>query len=377
MIRRGCNKRLLTHAILGLFLLSLSEAGTAQSCVGAQALTTALDIVRIKAVGDIVLGSNWPTSYYPPGFDAQMQTRLKEMLGDADAMFGNFEGALTTYAESTKNTRSGSMYAFRMPPRFARLLSNAGFNVLHISNNHTFDFGETGFNDTIAHLADAGILTVGEKDKIALQHIEGVTLAWIGFSYSWRHNEMRDADKLAELIHGAHAQADLVIVSIQAGAEGSDALRVIDAEEIYLGENRGNVFAFARHAVDLGADLVLGHGPHVVRAMECYRGKLIAYSLGNFIGYGALSSKRAAAISVILDIKLAKNGQALAFDVLPVVFDNEKLPLIDPHHLARYLINDLSRLAPLTGSVRFSTIADGYQQYRDWLVAAELVDLLR
>ena len=159
MIRRGRNKRLVTRAVLGLFLLTLSGAGIAQSCVGAQPLTTASETVSIKAVGDIVLGSNWPTSYYPPGFEAQVQTQLKEILGDADAMFGNFEGALTTHAVSTKNTRSGSMFAFRMPPHFARLLESAGFNVLHISNNHTFDFGETGFNDTITHLADAGILT--------------------------------------------------------------------------------------------------------------------------------------------------------------------------------------------------------------------------
>ncbi len=362
---------------LGLFFSITSRSGIAQSCQNQDVLPTASDVVTLKAVGDIVLGSDWPETHYPSGFEEQTQAQLKRVLGSADVVFGNFEGTLTTHSVSTKIVQSGTVFAFRMPPRFARLLRGAGFDVLNIANNHTFDFGETGFSDTLAHLADAGVLTVGERSKITLHKVKGVTLAWVGFSYSQRRNDMRDTASLAELIQEARKQADLVIVSIQAGAEGNEALRVVDREELFLGERRGNVFAFARRAVDLGADLVLGHGPHVLRGMECYKEKLIAYSLGNFVGYGALSIKRAAAISAILEVTLAKDRRTVAFNVIPVKFNSDKLPELDENGLARYLINDLSHLSPLNGTVRLPVATDGYARYQVWLSSAALTDMLR
>ncbi len=361
---------------LGLLLSVTSRLGNAQSCQEQAVSPAASEVVTLKAVGDIVLGSDWPQDHYPEGFAERTQAQLKQVLGSADAIFGNFEGTLTTHNVSTKVVRAGTVFAFRMPPRFARLLRDAGFDVLHIANNHTFDFGETGFSDTLANLAEAGVLTVGERNKITRQKIKGITLAWVGFSYSQRHNDMRDMTKLKTLIQDARKQADLVIVSIQAGAEGNEALRVVDREELFLGEKRGNVFAFGRGAVDFGADLVLGHGPHVLRGMECYKGKLIAYSLGNFVGYGALSIKRAAAISAILEVTLAKDRRTLAFNVIPVIFNSDRLPEPDESGLARYLINDLSRLPPLNGTVQLPVTTDGYAKYRTWLSSAELADIL-
>lgn len=277
---------------------------------------------------------------------------------------------------ANKIPKPGAVFAFRMPPHFANVLREAGLGVAHISNNHTYDFGETGFLDTLSNLTTANILTIGDKDQVALQTVNGITLAWVGFSYSTRHNPMQDLGKLAELVAAARSQAKLVIVSIQAGAEGSDALKVLNREETFLGENRGNVFAFARRAVDLGADLVLGHGPHVVRGMENYRGKLIAYSLGNFVGYGALSIKRAAVLSTVLRVTLSEAGQLLGFDVSPLRFDEEKFPTIDADELACHLINDLSNQSPLNSSIRLSVTEDASARYREWLGEAGLLKTL-
>jgi len=111
--------------------------------------------------------------------------------------------------------------------------------------------------------------------------------------------------------------------------------------------------------------------------MECYKGKLIAYSLGNFAGYGALSIKRAAAISAILEVTLTKDRRTVAFNVIPVKFNSDKLPELDENGLARYLINDLSRLSPLNGTVRLPVATDGYAKYREWRAEAALTNILR
>jgi poly-gamma-glutamate capsule biosynthesis protein CapA/YwtB (metallophosphatase superfamily) len=353
-------------------LVFLPVTAPASTCVPESPSSADSQAVTIRAVGDIVLGTDWPASNYPADFEVRAQAGMRRVLGQADVVFGNLEGALTNHNVSPKKPNGNTVFAFRMPPRFAGLLRGAGFNVLAIANNHTLDFGERGLADTLTHLSRAEVVVIGETDKIVLQKVRDVTLAWIGFSYLDRHNNVRDLDKLAELVLRARPLADLVIVSMQAGAEGSDYLRLRDQEETFLGEKRGNTFAFARKAIDLGADLVIGHGPHVVRGIECYKGKLIAYSLGNFVGYNALSIKRAAAVTIVLEVKLSKQGQTLGFDVTPLKFNEERFPQPDPDALASYLINDLSRLAPLNGTVLLPVPEAGRGRYLEWLKAEGL-----
>lgn len=376
MSKKNPGRFVVAVTILGLLHVSPSMAGNLESCLPGASPPASMETVTIKAVGDIVLGNNWPRGGWPPGYERDTERRFKRLLGNADAVFGNFEGALTTHGISPKKPREGAVFAFRMPPRFAGLLKNAGFNAIAIANNHTFDFGLTGYRDTVSHLSRAGILIVGEPNRVTVQKLGGVTLAWVGFSYLQHHNHIGDHERLAALIDEARTLADLVVVSIQAGAEGSEALRVGDRDETFLGENRGNIFAFARRAVDLGADLVIGHGPHVLRGMECYQGKLIAYSLGNFAGYGSFSIKRAAAISAVLEVRLAKNRETIGFDILPIRFDEHKLPEIDPDKLAHYLINDLSSRPPLNNNIQFTVSHDGEAKYRRWLNAAELAKVV-
>jgi poly-gamma-glutamate capsule biosynthesis protein CapA/YwtB (metallophosphatase superfamily) len=220
------------------------------------------------------------------------------------------------------------------------------------------------------------MFAVGLPNDIVYQEVKGVRIAWIGFSYLGMHNSIYDLGELVRLVHQARRYAKIVIVTFHGGAEGSDALRVVDAQEMYLGEKRGNAVQFARTAVEAGADLVLGHGPHVLRGVECYRDKLIVYSLGNFVGYQAFSTKRAAAVSMILDVTLDEEGRLRRVEFHPIRFTGEHLPETDPRRRALYLLNDLSQKPPLQneGTVLPGPMdADsGYRAYQSWLRKQDL-----
>ena len=359
-----------------LVCLALGKNAYAMQCGASPSFSESRETFTIKAVGDMVLGTTWPEDRIPPDVEHRFFDGVAQTLSGSDIVFGNLEGTLTDSEETTKDPSRGTQYAFRMPPRFAGVLRDAGFNVLSLANNHSSDFGPSGLQDTVNALNNHGILAVGLQNEIVYQEIRGSRIAWIGFSYLGLHNNIHDMDEVARLVSEADRKATLVIVTFHGGAEGSDALRVIDGKEEYLGENRGNLVRFARTAVESGADLVLGHGPHVLRGVECYWQKLIVYSLGNFVGYQAFSTKRAAAISVILDVTLDEDGWLRRVEFHPVRFTGEHLPTIDSRRRALYLLNDLSQKPPL--EVEGKIIPDSlegdarYKAYRRWLRAADL-----
>ena len=357
-------------------MVIFSTSAIAMECGASPSFSDSREMFTIKAVGDMVLGTTWPEDRIPPDVEHRFFDGVAQTLAGADIVFGNLEGALTDSDETTKDPSRGTQFAFRMPPRFAGVFRDAGFNVLSLANNHSSDFGPGGLKDTVNALRAHGILAVGLQNEIVYQEIRGFRIAWIGFSYLGLHNNIHDMEEVARLVSEAERNATLVIVTFHGGAEGSDALRVTDSEEKYLGENRGNLVRFARTAVESGADLVLGHGPHVLRGVECYWQKLIVYSLGNFVGYQAFSTKRAAAISVILDVTIDEDGWLRRVEFRPVRFTGEHLPTIDSRRRALYLLNDLSQKPPL--EIEGKILPDpaqgdaSYKAYRRWLRAADL-----
>lgn len=350
--------------------MALTTPSYGMECGASPSFSQSRETVTIKAVGDMVLGTTWPEDRIGPGVETRFFEGVADELAGSDIVFGNLEGALTDSDDTHKDPSRGTQFAFRMPPHFGGVLREAGFNVLNLANNHSADFGDSGLDDTQRNIRENGMFAVGLKDDIVYQQIRGIGIAWIGFSYLHRHNSIHDLDLVSRLVRSASESANLVIVTFHGGAEGSDALRVYDAEEMYLGENRGNVVQFARTAVESGADLVLGHGPHVLRGVECYWQKLIVYSLGNFVGYGAFSTKRAAAISTILDVTLDQDGWLRRVEFHPIQFNGEHLPEIDPLKRSLYLLNDLSMLAPLEveGKVLEGSLDDdtNYRSYLTW-----------
>jgi poly-gamma-glutamate capsule biosynthesis protein CapA/YwtB (metallophosphatase superfamily) len=297
--------------------------------------------ITIKAVGDVIPGTNYPDYRLPGDRNELLPTEVRGYLQRADLVFGNFESSLTNYPNSSKAVGSGQVFAFRSPPEYAQLFADVGFDVFNVANNHAMDFGAVGFQDTQNHLAAVGIKTIGNKNQILYQDIQGVKVATIGFAPYDFYNAIQDLDTTKSLIAEARKNAQLVIVSMHSGAEGTGALNVRNETEFFFGENRGNSIAFARTAIDAGADLVLGHGPHVPRAIELYNGKIIAYSLGNFLGYRTLSTAAQTGYSMILEVKLTPKGNFAGGRVIPVHMDEQGIPHIDQYFrtvgLLRYL----------------------------------------
>ncbi|MBF2034848.1 MAG: CapA family protein [Leptolyngbyaceae cyanobacterium T60_A2020_046] len=284
--------------------------------------------VTLKAVGDMIPGTDYPGDRLPA--DPTLLFRgVQQYLGEVDIVFGNFEGTLTTQPDSAKDISRGMTFAFRTPPAFAAVIQQAGFNVLSVANNHSWDFFEAGFEDTIAHIQQAGMYAVGRKDEIVLVPVRDQTLAFIGFSYLDEHNTLHDLAAATALVQRANAQADVVIISVHAGAEGTDALVVRDQTEYFFSENRGNLVQFSRAMIDAGADLILGHGPHVPRALELYGDRLIVYSLGNFLGYRTLSTVGPLGASMILQVQLTTQGEFVNGRIIPAALDLDGVPTID------------------------------------------------
>lgn len=298
----------------------------------------------IKAVGDMVPGTNFPNaSRLPKGGASVLFQKVQPLLEGADLLFGNFESTFTNYPKTRKNTKRKLVFAFRSPPSYAYDFQQAGFDILSIANNHSNDFFHRGFKDTARAIEAAGMAQTGIKGEITYIERNGITIAFIGFSYLSFHNSIHKLKESAALVQTAAQNADVVILSVHAGAEGNKALRVSNRDEMFYRENRGNLVRFSHTMIDNGADMVIGHGPHVPRAMEVYKGRLIAYSLGNFMGYKVFSIRKYTGYSLVLQARLAKNGRFLGGKIEPVRLTRSGIPYPDDKGASIGLIRELSQ----------------------------------
>lgn len=304
----------LINRIIRLFVASLMLVltGAATACTAAEEA----DRVRIKVVGDIVL-----PEYIPD--PSMVFNGVREAL-KADILIGNLEGPITSHLYSPKDTKRLNMFAFKFPPAVApRLLREAGFTILHVANNHSNDYGEIGFSETLQHLSDVGLEYTGLKGQILYHKYGAATIAVIGFGYAVTQNSVNAIHEAVALVKEARRHTDFVIVTMHAGAEGEGALYVRNRKEIFLGENRGNLVLFSHAMIDAGALAVIGFGPHVVRGIEYYKGRLIAYSLGNFVSAGDLSTSGTMRYSAIIELVFAlKDPSLVQASIIPVVFIN-------------------------------------------------------
>ncbi|MBP0020087.1 MAG: CapA family protein [Cyanobacteria bacterium SBLK] len=300
------------------------------------------ETIAIKAVGDTILGTNFPSNQLPAN-PASLFNNVQSLLMGADFLFGNFESTITTYPNSAKVPVSGRVYAFRSPPSHAKVLQQAGFHILSVANNHSHDFTQQGFRDTMRYIQAEGMQAVGAKGQIVYTEANRIKVAWIGFSYLGYHNSLNNLGQAAALVKQADANADIIIISVHAGAEGSNALHVRNQTETFYSENRGNMVRFSRAMIDNGADLILGHGPHVPRAIELYRERLVAYSLGNFIGYRTLSASGPKGYSLILEVQLDREGKLIQGNIIPLHLNGEAIPFPDPEKRTIALMQRLTR----------------------------------
>ncbi|MCU0307106.1 MAG: CapA family protein [Thermoleophilia bacterium] len=271
--------------------------------------------VRIAGTGDIVMGS---LPYGLPADGGRSFFRDVDPLIDGDVVVGNLEGTLATGGSSKcGDTFSPNCFAFRTPPSYSRWLKQAGFTVMNLANNHSYDFGAQGQRETLAALRRVGLKWTGLPNRYVVQTVDGVRVAVVGFAPYEYAPDVRDIPAARRLVARAAKDADLVVVTMHAGAEGDDQQNTRPGTEEYLGENRGDVMAFSKAVIDSGADLVIGHGPHVLRGMQFHRGRLIAYSMGNFGGYEVFALGGPRSTSGVLQVELRPDGTWVRGRVAP------------------------------------------------------------
>ncbi len=310
---------------------------------------------RLIAVGDVMPGTEFPdTGYLDPrlsndaGPEAVLGTDLVGILRSGDVVFGNMEGVLWDEdVPPTKSCRDPSLcYVFRSPERYAGLLAQSGFTVMALANNHSGDWGAEGRAATMAALARNEIAYAGLDDADArtasLTLESGVRIGVAAFAPNRGTLNLNDLDAALRVVRSLADEHDVVLVSFHGGAEGSKYTSLPKERETFHGENRGDVYAFAHAVVDAGADVVIGHGPHVPRAVEVYEDRFIAYSLGNFWTYGRFNLTGVNGLAPVVDLVLAADGHLRSARIHSARQEGRGGPKPDPTGGALALIAELT-----------------------------------
>ncbi len=262
-------------------------------------------------VGDIMMGSNYPDAgALPPHDGHELMKEVEPILKSADVTMGNLEGVLMDSGGTPKTCRDPKVcYVFRTPERYVQNLFQAGFDVMSVANNHSGDFGEQGKQHTKKALEAAGINYAGQDTKpFVIFEKNGTRFGFVAFAPNTGCANINDIAAAKKIVAKLDSLCDVVIVSFHGGAEGPQFQHVPRATEVFYGENRGNVYQFAHALIDAGADIIFGHGPHVTRAVEVYKNRFIAYSLGNFCTYGGINVSGVSGLSPIIKVYIDRKG---------------------------------------------------------------------
>jgi hypothetical protein len=322
--------------------------------------------VRLAFVGDINLGTTTLPDGVPPDSGRGLLDNARPSLV-GDLVVGNFEGVLADTGTSVKclapltlqekrrrpkgDTVSvrirSNCYAFRTPTMLAPRLVEAGFTHMNLANNHANDLGPTGRQSTEATLRELGIRLYGPLGQISVDTIRRgdslTTLALVGFTtYPYAYN-LLDIERSAAVVDSIRPMVDLLLVTFHGGTEGVKALRTGEAAESLGREPRGDLRRWARAVIDAGADAVIGHGPHVLRGVEFYRDRLIAYSLGNFATYRGFNLSGPLGITAVLQLEFSPDRTLRSARLSPMRQLPRQGPTVDPDREAVHLIRRLSK----------------------------------
>jgi hypothetical protein len=292
-----------------------------------------------------------------------------------DLVVGNFEGVLgdsgTTYKCGAEGRKVGGStpgtvrtdepgprrrkgkpperrlcYAFLTPTALAPRLLEAGFTHLNLANNHASDFGPEARLTTEGIFDTLGIRHYGPLGSIAIDSVragDSVTaVAVVGFSTYPYAYDLLDIAHSAAVVDSVRRMADLLIVTFHGGAEGAKALHVPETAESLAGEPRGDLRRWARAVIDAGADAVVGHGPHVLRGIEFYRGRPIVYSLGNFLTYRGFNLTGPLGVTGVLQLAFGADRRLAGARFVPMLQRPRQGPAFDPAGEALELIRRLS-----------------------------------
>jgi poly-gamma-glutamate capsule biosynthesis protein CapA/YwtB (metallophosphatase superfamily) len=306
------------------------------------------DLLSIIGAGDMMLGTNYPSGEsLPPDDGKYLLEDVKGILEDADITCGNLEGTFLDKGGIPKkcgDSTGKNCHSFRMPTRYAEYLQDAGFDFMNLANNHSGDMGPEGRESTYRTLEKYEISFAGTLDyPVAILKFDGVNYGFAGFAPNSGTVSILNLEKAAEIVSDLKKEADIVIVFFHGGAEGVSAQRVPRSNEMYLGEKRGDVYEFAHTVIDAGADVVFGSGPHVTRAIELYKNRIIAYSLGNFCTYGKFGLAGATGIAPILKVFVNRKGEFVKGEITAIKQVRRGFPVIDEKGTVIKAMQELTR----------------------------------
>lgn len=312
--------------------------------------------IRLVFTGDINLGTTLLPDGVPPDSGRGLLSGVDSMLR-GDLVIGNFEGVLSdTLLPAKCRPRERNCYTFRTPPFLAIRLKEAGFTDLNLANNHAADLGLAGREETIRHFDSLGLHHYGPLGSIRFDTLlVGDSLrvvALVGFGTSPAAYDLLDLARSRMVVDSVRRMADVVIVTFHGGTEGDKAVRLGHGMEHLGREKRGDLRRWAHAMVEAGADLIVGHGPHVLRGVEFWDGRPIFYSLGNFLTYRGFSLAGYKGVTALLDITLDPHGQFVAARLRPLRQAPREGPRPDPRGAAWKLIRRVTALDfPTTGAV--------------------------
>jgi poly-gamma-glutamate capsule biosynthesis protein CapA/YwtB (metallophosphatase superfamily) len=306
---------------------------------------TLRDTVTIIGVGDMMMGSSHPKPVLPPNDGEYLMKEVEHILRDADVTMGNLEGVLLDEGGTAKTCRNPDVcYVFKSPTRYVNNLVNAGFDVMSLANNHAGDFGEAGRKSSMKTLEDAGIVHAGQlQQKFVTFEKNGTRFGFVAFAPNSNCVQLTDLQGARALVAHLDSISDIVIVSFHGGAEGPQHQHITRQTEMYYGEDRGNVYLFARAVIDAGADVVFGHGPHVTRAIDVYKNRFIAYSLGNFCTFGGMNVSGVNGLSPIIKVYTNRSGEFLKGEITATYQRARDRVLIDPDKRVIRIIRELTK----------------------------------
>lgn len=305
------------------------------------------DTFSLVMVGDVMLGTDYPsTAYLPPENNCfSLLNPVKSYIQDADISFCNLEGVFAGESGTPKSCKNPeNCYVFRMPEKYVNCLIDAGFDLLSVANNHVNDFGTAGRVNSARVLDSAGLHYAGFIDRpYTIFNRNELTIGFCAFSPNSGVMDLRDVSRAENIVRFLADTCDIVIVSMHGGAEGRDHQHVTRTREIFLNADRGNVYDFAHRMIDAGADIVIGHGPHVTRAMEIYNDRFIAYSLGNFATYSRFNISGPNGIAPLVKIRTDNEGKFIQGKIIPIMQSGEGGAKPDPDKQVIFKIRELNR----------------------------------
>ena len=307
------------RSLLSIFLSFCFLVSFSQTIRQKDTLVSKKDTVTVIGVGDIMMGSNYPLPVLPPNDGAFLMKEVDSILRNADVTFGNLEGVLLNEGGNVKTCKDPKVcYAFRSPEKYVQNLVNAGFDVMSIANNHAGDFGDTGRKTTIKTLEEAGLYHTGQLPRRYVTfEKDGIKYGVAAFSPNSNCISVNYLQDAKAIVQELDSMVDIVIVSFHGGAEGGQYQNVPRRHEIFHGEDRGDVYKFSHMLIDAGADIIFGHGPHVTRAVEVYKNRFIAYSLGNFCTYGGINVAGINGWAPIIKVYTNSKGNFIKAQITP------------------------------------------------------------